>query len=154
MARKKNRNIVLDESQIALLVTSSIRNLVDFEIFPHEEENSFVVALFLFCVLPSEFEEHSIPNIENVDYDTEAFFTSHMIEPLQPISTNIFRMINQQTKEKVWGTEIVIDKTNIADFIQALAEINGHWNFVEDEQEVSQEPSEHAVIVEGNDTIN
>jgi len=156
MIKGKNAQyVVLNENQMRTLIYSSVRNIQSLDIQSGEKvHNNFIVMLILDCVIPEIFPEHSIENIEEGDYDKEMVYVSHLVEPLEPFSVSLFRVNDKDTKEKFWGMELVINQKNVADFLEALAEIEYEWLESDGEEEAVKEPSKDSVVVSGNETLN
>jgi hypothetical protein len=156
MVKGKNaQHIVLNENQMRNLITCSIRNIVSLDIQAGEKVyNNFLVLLILDCVIPEAFPQHSIKDIDEQDYDKDAFYESHLVEPLQPFGVSLLRVNDKDTQEKFWGLEIVINQKNVADFIQALAEVEDEWSESDNDEEEIKEPSKTSVRFDGNETLN
>jgi hypothetical protein len=152
---KNAQHIVLNESQMIGLISYSVRNVVDLQIQSGTKvHNNFKIMLVLDCVIPEIFPEHSMEGIEATDYDKEIVFESHLVEPLVPFSTSVFRVNDNSTKQKFWGVELIVNQKNIRDFIQALGEIENEWNEVDAMDESLKEPTEGSILIKGNETLN
>lgn len=157
MVKGKNAQyVILNENQMETLILSSIRNIVDLDIESGEKvHNNFLIKIVLDCVIPEIFPQHSMKDIEVDDYDVGDVYSSHLVEPLSPFGINCFRVNNKDTQEKFWGFDMVVNQKNVADFVQALAEIQNEWMETDfEEEEEIKEPSKDAVLVGGNETLN
>jgi hypothetical protein len=155
MIKGKNAQyVILSESQIVSLVTSSVRNIVDIDIESGKKvHNNFIVTIVLECVAPEMFPEYDLEDIGPEDYSKEDMYASHLVEQLEPFGVSMFRVNNKENKQKLWGLEMVVNQKNVADFVAALADIEDMWLEVDAEEDPIG-PSKGAVLVDGNETLN
>jgi len=153
MAKKKVPQVFLSALQVAHLISSSAKNLIDLKI--HEDEEGYRFLLILDCISPEE----CIPHDQESDSDDEIFniICAHNIFELNDWFDAIISVKHDDDKFYRGFSTVAIDDNNMAEFVQALSLLDDFWaeidQSIEDEEEL-QKKIKGKNFIQGNGTVN
>jgi len=150
---KKKKEIKLTSVQILHLLTSTVKNMIDFKF--DEARDGLRFLIMLDCVFPEE----CIPIDQEPDGTDECFniMVAHAVAELSPFFKTSMRIKGPDgTPYRSFDT-IPINKSNLAEFVSCLAEIDSFWAEMDQqvtEMEEVKGKTEGKNVVEGNNTVN
>lgn len=148
------RPVFLSPNQVGTLIEGAVQNLIDMQI--HADPTGYKFLIIPRCI----FEEDCIPVNQEPESDEEYFqiFCAHLIPELGEYVEMVIAIKSQDdgTYHRGFST-IYINEDNMADFIDALQDLEEHWAEVNDEmaqQEELENKTKGKNIVAGNGTVN